>query len=65
MRHFSWPFRRRTGSTPAAYTEAVPLEAARRLLEDTEQSPPEVAAASGLGSVEALHRGLPPTPPAE
>ncbi|WP_051969750.1 GlxA family transcriptional regulator [Kitasatospora azatica] len=58
VRHFSRLFRRRTGSTPAAYIEAVRVEAARRLLEDTEQSLPEVAAASGLGSVETLHRAF-------
>ncbi|MCP3822706.1 GlxA family transcriptional regulator [Streptomyces sp. A3M-1-3] len=57
-RHFSRLFRQRTGSTPAAYIEAVRVEAARRLLEDTEQSLPEVAAASGLGSVETLHRAF-------
>ncbi|GAA0673481.1 hypothetical protein GCM10010193_27780 [Kitasatospora atroaurantiaca] len=34
------------------------MEAARRLLEDTEQSLPEVAAASGPASVEALHRAF-------
>ncbi|MEU1284176.1 helix-turn-helix domain-containing protein [Kitasatospora sp. NPDC005856] len=55
-RHFTRLFHRRTSTTPAAYVEAARLEAARRLLEDTDRSLPEVAAASGLGSVETLHR---------
>ncbi|MFE7486617.1 GlxA family transcriptional regulator [Kitasatospora sp. NPDC057965] len=55
-RHFTRLFRLRTSTTPAAYVEAARLEAARRLLQDTDRSMPEVAAASGLGSVETLHR---------
>ncbi|MER6471501.1 GlxA family transcriptional regulator [Streptomyces collinus] len=55
-RHFARLFRQRTSTTPAAYVEAARLEAARRLLEDSDRSLPEVAAASGLGSVETLHR---------
>ncbi|RKE22719.1 GlxA family transcriptional regulator [Streptomyces sp. TLI_171] len=57
-RHFTRLFRRRTATTPAAYVEAARLEAARRLLEDRGSSLPEVAAASGLGSVETLHRAF-------
>ncbi|MEV4561199.1 GlxA family transcriptional regulator [Kitasatospora sp. NPDC049285] len=55
-RHFIRTFRRRTSMTPSAYVEAARLEAARRLLEDSDHGLPEVAAASGLGSVETLHR---------
>ncbi|MFE9497497.1 GlxA family transcriptional regulator [Streptomyces collinus] len=55
-RHFTRLFHQRTSTTPAAYVEAARLEAARRLLEDSDRSLPEVAAASGLGSVETLHR---------
>ncbi|WP_404870507.1 GlxA family transcriptional regulator [Kitasatospora griseola] len=55
-RHFTRLFHRRTAMTPGAYVEAARLEAARRLLEDSDFSLPEVAAASGLGSVETLHR---------
>ncbi|MGW4890835.1 GlxA family transcriptional regulator [Kitasatospora sp. NPDC004240] len=58
VRHFARLFRQRTGRTPADYVEAVRLEAARRLLEDSERGLPEVAAASGLGSVETLHRAF-------
>jgi transcriptional regulator GlxA family with amidase domain len=55
-RHFTRVFRERTSATPSAYVEAARLEAARRLLEDSDRSLPQVAAASGLGSVETLHR---------
>ncbi|MGW8766809.1 GlxA family transcriptional regulator [Streptomyces sp. NPDC055815] len=56
VRHFTRLFHQRTSTTPAAYVEAARLEAARRLLEDSDRGLPEVAAASGLGSVETLHR---------
>ncbi|UQX04620.1 helix-turn-helix domain-containing protein [Streptomyces sp. RerS4] len=56
VRHFTRLFQQRTSTTPAAYVEAARLEAARRLLEDGDRSLPEVSAASGLGSVETLHR---------
>ncbi|MEU3772075.1 helix-turn-helix domain-containing protein [Streptomyces sp. NPDC032472] len=58
VRHFSRLFRRRTATTPAAYVEAVRLEAARRLLQDSGHGLAEVAARSGLGSVESLHRSF-------
>ncbi|MEU9143738.1 helix-turn-helix domain-containing protein [Streptomyces sp. NPDC048349] len=57
-RHFSRLFGRRTGSTPASYVETARLEAARRLLEESDLSLPEIAAASGLGSVKTLHRSF-------
>ncbi|MFF0434344.1 GlxA family transcriptional regulator [Streptomyces sp. NPDC004327] len=56
VRHFSRLFRERTGTTPAAYVESARLEAARRLLQDSAHGLPEIAALSGLGSVESLHR---------
>ncbi|MEV6975211.1 helix-turn-helix domain-containing protein [Kitasatospora sp. NPDC093806] len=58
VRHFSRTFRQRTGSTPAGYVEAARLEAARRLLEESDHSLPVVAGTSGLGSVETLHRSF-------
>ncbi|MFF0474005.1 GlxA family transcriptional regulator [Streptomyces sp. NPDC004284] len=58
VRHFSRLFRRRTGTTPAAYVESVRLEAARRLLQDSGHDLPGIAALSGLGSVESLHRSF-------
>lgn len=57
-RHFARVFRQETGTTPAAYVEAARVEAARRLLESTDQPLEEVATGSGLGSVETLHRAL-------
>ncbi|WP_354643795.1 GlxA family transcriptional regulator [Kitasatospora camelliae] len=57
-RHFARVFRQETGTTPAAFVEAVRVEAARRLLESTDQSLDRVATACGLGSVETLHRAL-------
>lgn len=57
-RHFSRVFRQETGTTPAAYVEAARVEAARRLLEGTDQPLEQVAGACGLGSVETLHRAL-------
>ncbi|WP_327065790.1 GlxA family transcriptional regulator [Kitasatospora sp. NBC_01302] len=57
-RHFARVFRQETGSSPAGYVEAVRVEAARRLLESTDQPLDQVAAASGFGSVETLHRAL-------
>ncbi|MFI6108129.1 GlxA family transcriptional regulator [Streptomyces sp. NPDC051310] len=57
-RHFSRMFAKRTGATPASYVETARLEAARRLLEESDLPLPEVAAASGLGSVKTLHRSF-------
>ncbi|ROS45214.1 GlxA family transcriptional regulator [Amycolatopsis thermoflava] len=55
-RHFARVFRQETGRTPAAYVEAARVEAARRLLESTDEPLDRIAAACGLGSVETLHR---------
>ncbi|RLU81357.1 AraC family transcriptional regulator [Streptomyces griseocarneus] len=57
-RHFARVFRKETGTSPAAYVEATRIEAARRLLEGTDQPLEQVAADSGLGSVETLHRAF-------
>ncbi|MFG2713078.1 GlxA family transcriptional regulator [Streptomyces goshikiensis] len=57
-RHFARVFRQETGTSPASYVEAARVEAARRLLESTDQTPDEVAAGCGFGSVETLHRAL-------
>ncbi|WP_043622722.1 GlxA family transcriptional regulator [Nonomuraea candida] len=57
-RHFSRVFRKETGSTLAAYVEAARVEAARRLLEGTDEPLERIAAESGLGSVETLHRAF-------
>ncbi|MFE3579641.1 GlxA family transcriptional regulator [Streptomyces vinaceus] len=55
-RHFSRLFSQRTGTTPAAYVERARLETARRLLEESDSALPQIAAASGLGSFQTLHR---------
>ncbi|MFI5639781.1 GlxA family transcriptional regulator [Streptomyces goshikiensis] len=57
-RHFARVFRQETGTSPASYVEAARVEAARRLLESTDQALEEVAAGCGFGSVETLHRAL-------
>ncbi|MFE1100656.1 GlxA family transcriptional regulator [Nocardiopsis alba] len=57
-RHFARVFKQETGVGPAAYVEAARVEAARRLLEATDVPLDQVATASGLGSVETLHRAM-------
>lgn len=51
-------WREETGTTPAAYVEAVRVEAARRLLESTDMTIAAVAAEVGLGRPERLHRAV-------
>ncbi|MCU7826556.1 GlxA family transcriptional regulator [Kitasatospora sp. DSM 101779] len=58
VRHFSRLFARHTGRPPAAYVEGARLERARRLLEESDRALADVARASGLGSVETLHRAF-------
>ncbi|MET9341065.1 helix-turn-helix domain-containing protein [Nonomuraea sp. NPDC003804] len=58
QRQFTRVFRQKTGTTPAAYIESARVEVARRLLETTDLPLPQVAAGSGLGSVETLHRAF-------
>ncbi|MEU8138151.1 GlxA family transcriptional regulator [Streptodolium elevatio] len=57
-RHFARVFRQETGSSPAAYVESARVEAARRLLETTDEPLDRVATATGMGSVETLHRAF-------
>ncbi|MEU8899539.1 helix-turn-helix domain-containing protein [Nocardia sp. NPDC048505] len=57
-RHFARVFRQETGTGIAAYVEAARVEAARRLLETTDQPLAAVGASVGLGSVETLHRAF-------
>ncbi|MEV7543102.1 helix-turn-helix domain-containing protein [Streptomyces sp. NPDC089915] len=57
-RHFARVFKQETGTSPAAYVEAVRVELARRLLETTDCPLDQVAATSGLGSAETLHRAF-------
>ncbi|KJY23859.1 GlxA family transcriptional regulator [Streptomyces katrae] len=57
-RHFARVFKQETGTSPAAYVEAVRVELARRLLETTDCPLDQVAGTSGLGSAETLHRAF-------
>lgn len=57
-RNFARVFRRELGVTPARYVERARLEAARRLLEDTEHGLASIAGACGFGSVETLRRSF-------
>lgn len=57
-RNFARAFRRKIGTTPAAYVEAQRVEAARRLLESTGRSVAEVAAVCGFARLETIHRAF-------
>ncbi|WP_307874735.1 GlxA family transcriptional regulator [Frankia nepalensis] len=57
-RHFARVFAAQCGVTPAAYVDAARVEAARRLLEETDQTLDAVATRCGFGSVETLHRSF-------
>jgi len=57
-RHFTRVFRKETGATPAAFVEEARVEAARRLLEGTDEPLERVAAACGLKTPETLHRAF-------
>ncbi|MFC9090879.1 GlxA family transcriptional regulator [Nocardiopsis dassonvillei] len=57
-RHFARVFTQETGTGPAAYVEGARVEAARRLLETTDDPLDRVAATAGFGSTETLHRAF-------
>jgi transcriptional regulator GlxA family with amidase domain len=57
-RSFARVFRSETGITPADFVEATRVDAARRLLEETNLPLQRVASASGFGSTEALRRAF-------
>jgi len=65
-RNFARAFRRETGLTPAAYVEAVRVEAARQRLERSAEPVELVAARTGFGTPETMRRafarrvGVPP-----
>jgi transcriptional regulator GlxA family with amidase domain len=58
VRHFARVFAQQSGATPAAYVESARLEAARRMLEETDHPVEVVAADCGFGSVETLYRSF-------
>lgn len=51
-------FKAETGTTPAAYVEALRVEAARRLLETNDLTVAAIATAVGLRHAETLHRAF-------
>jgi transcriptional regulator GlxA family with amidase domain len=53
-RNFFRVFVREVGMTPGRFVERVRVEAARRLLEETSRSIPDVAAACGFGTPETM-----------
>jgi transcriptional regulator GlxA family with amidase domain len=57
-RTFARTFRAETGTTPAAYIEALRVEAARRLLETTDLTVGAIAGVVGLRHGETLHRAF-------
>jgi transcriptional regulator GlxA family with amidase domain len=57
-RNFARAFRRETGSTPAAYVEALRVERARSMLEEGSAGLDTIAAACGFGTVETLRRAF-------
>lgn len=57
-RNFARVFAAETGSTPAAYVEAIRLERARMLLESSEERIEEIARRCGFGTVETLRRSF-------
>jgi transcriptional regulator GlxA family with amidase domain len=57
-RHFARLFRDETGTTPAAYVEAVRLDEARRLLATSDLTVAEVARRVGFRSDAVLHRAF-------
>ena len=58
VRNFSRRFAQEFGSTPAAYVEAVRVEAGRRLLETTRRGLTDIARECGFGTVETMHRSF-------
>jgi transcriptional regulator GlxA family with amidase domain len=53
-RNFCRVFVREVGMTPGRFVERVRIEGARRLLEDSARSVPEVAVACGFGTAESM-----------
>ena len=57
-RHLSRIFRAEVGLTPAAWVEISRVETARRLLEDGQTTPKQVAARCGFADVDVLRRAF-------
>ncbi len=58
VRHFARVFRAEVGQTPGRFVEEVRMQAARRLLEESDDTLGVVAERSGLGSAETLRRAF-------
>jgi transcriptional regulator GlxA family with amidase domain len=58
QRHFARAFKAQTGQTPAAYVEALRVEAARLALESGDAPIEAVAAQCGFGTVETMRRAF-------
>jgi transcriptional regulator GlxA family with amidase domain len=57
-RHFARLFRAEIGITPAVWVESIRIEAARRLLEDDNEPPKQVAAHCGFADSDTLRRAF-------
>jgi transcriptional regulator GlxA family with amidase domain len=57
-RHFARLFRHEVGITPASWVEGARVAAARRMLEDGQCSPKQVAASCGFADVDVLRRAF-------
>jgi transcriptional regulator GlxA family with amidase domain len=55
-RNFIRAFREDTGRTPAEFVASIRLQAARRMLEETELAPKAIAKRCGLGAAAAMRR---------
>jgi transcriptional regulator GlxA family with amidase domain len=58
VRSFARAFIEETGVTPGAFLETAHVDAARRLLEETDLPAESIAARSGFGSAQALRRAF-------
>jgi transcriptional regulator GlxA family with amidase domain len=58
QRSFARAFRAETGTTPAAHVEELRVEAARRLLETTDDTVATIARRVGIRHAETLHRAF-------
>ena len=57
-RNFSRVFRSEVGQTPAAFVEKLRVEAARRRLEETDESLEAISAHCGFGSADSMRRSF-------
>ncbi|MEM7399437.1 MAG: GlxA family transcriptional regulator [Pseudomonadota bacterium] len=58
LRNFSRVFRSEVGQTPAAFVEKLRVEAARRRLEETDESLDAISTSCGFGSADSMRRSF-------